>query len=314
MRVPYLIDLAQTLQTGLGQYPAGRWDLHRDFILNQQCADGGFRGREGDSDLYYTGFAIRALLLIEGLNERVLQALIGYLEQERSHVSAPVDLLNWISCAVSVQMGSGVDLLAEPAAQTWLEESLQKLDQLRREDGGFAKGEEGNLSSTYQTFLIVMTLDLLGRKIPEPDRIIDFLFDRQRDDGGFVEISPMRRSGTNPTAAATATLKLLGGVDAALIADVRDFLKDVQRDDGGVAANTRIPFSDVLSTFTALVALRDLQISPGGLHFSSQDFVKQGLELEAGGFRAALWDHQADVEYTYYALGVLGLTAFQRTH
>jgi geranylgeranyl transferase type-2 subunit beta len=31
------------------------------------------------------------------------------------------------------------------------------------------------------------------------------------------------------------------------------------------------------------------------------------LELAAGGFRGASWDQQADVEYTFYGLGILGL-------
>ncbi len=310
MNFPYLIELAQHLQAGLDATPAERWERHREFVLSRQAEDGGFLGREGDSDLYYTGFAVRALGLTGGLSDQTLGRVADYLLIERDRTQAPVDLLNWISCALAIQLAGGPDLLAgEARMSAWLDRVFENLTSLRREDGGFAKGPEGSLGSTYQTFLIVMTHDLLGREIPEPERIIDFLFERQRDDGGFVEIAPMRRSGTNPTAAAVATLKLLGAVDAALIADVRDFLKDVHQDDGGVAANTRIPFGDVLSTFTALNTMRDLQLTFGGLRYSARDFVLQGLEFPTGGFRAALWDEQADVEYTYYALGVLGLTA-----
>ena len=31
------------------------------------------------------------------------------------------------------------------------------------------------------------------------------------------------------------------------------------------------------------------------------------LELPTGGFRGASWDQQADVEYSFYGLGILGL-------
>ena len=31
------------------------------------------------------------------------------------------------------------------------------------------------------------------------------------------------------------------------------------------------------------------------------------LEFPSGGFRGAEWDEQADVEYTFYGLGILGL-------
>jgi geranylgeranyl transferase type-2 subunit beta len=36
-------------------------------------------------------------------------------------------------------------------------------------------------------------------------------------------------------------------------------------------------------------------------------FITQQLEFPTGGFRGASWDEQADVEYTFYGLGVLGL-------
>lgn len=36
-------------------------------------------------------------------------------------------------------------------------------------------------------------------------------------------------------------------------------------------------------------------------------FIAQQLEFPTGGFRGASWDEQADVEYTFYGLGVLGL-------
>ncbi len=310
MKLPYLIELAQVLQSGLGKLPASRFEKHRRFILNHQCADGGFRGREGDSDLYYTGFAVRALGLLGGLESQTAQKVSQYLQAEKDQNHSPVDLLNWISCALAVSMAGGDDLLATgESLDHWQQNLFQQLDALRRADGGYAKGPEGKLGSTYQTFLVAVTHDLLGRAIPDPDSIVQFLFDRQRDDGGFVEIAPMKRSGTNPTAAAVATLKILGKIDRPLQEDVRDFIRDLCQDDGGVAANTRIPFGDALSTFTALNAHRDLQIDPGGLKFTAKDFISQGLEFPTGGFRAALWDEQADVEYTYYAIGVLGLTA-----
>ncbi|MBL4883701.1 MAG: terpene cyclase/mutase family protein [Planctomycetaceae bacterium] len=315
MKLPYLIELAQCLQAGLEKLPASRLEKHRQFLLDHQCEDGGFRGREGDSDLYYTGFAVRALALIGGLDSKVTDKITDYLRIERNQTHTPVDLLNWISCALAVQLAGGVDLLESDdsnsgeSAETWRKNTFDLLDSLRRPDGGYAKGPEGKLGSTYQTFLVAVSHDLLGRPLPNPDEIVQFLFDRQRDDGGFVEIAPMKRSGTNPTAAAVATLKLLGKVDTALQEDVRDFIIDVAQDDGGVAANTRIPFGDALSTFTALNAHRDLEIDPRGLKFTAKDFITQGLEFPTGGFRAALWDEQADVEYTYYALGVLGLTS-----
>ena len=35
---------------------------HAGYLKSAQNSDGGFSGREGDSDLYYTAFALRGLL------------------------------------------------------------------------------------------------------------------------------------------------------------------------------------------------------------------------------------------------------------
>jgi geranylgeranyl transferase type-2 subunit beta len=117
----------------------------------------------------------------------------------------------------------------------------------------------------------------------------------------------MKRSGTNPTAAAVALLNQLNAMDDDIADDVTGFLTDVVSAEGGFQANTRIPFADGLSTFTGLLTAQDLKrrdlIPPDRiLHWLSTS-----LELPGGGFRGASWDQQADVEYTFYGLGILGL-------
>jgi geranylgeranyl transferase type-2 subunit beta len=89
--------------------------------------------------------------------------------------------------------------------------------------------------------------------------------------------------------------------------DVTGFLTDVVSAEGGFQANTRIPFADGLSTFTGLLTAQDLRrrdlISPDKI----LNWVGTSLELPSGGFRGASWDQQADVEYSFYGLGILGL-------
>ena len=116
----------------------------------------------------------------------------------------------------------------------------------------------------------------------------------------------MKRGGTNPTAAAVALLQMLGHFDDTLKEDVHAFLREVRGSDGGFQANTRIPFSDSLSTFTGLLTAQDLQLEPVIPADRIQAFI-DSLEAPAGGFHGAQWDQAADVEYTFYALGVLGL-------
>jgi geranylgeranyl transferase type-2 subunit beta len=156
---------------------------------------------------------------------------------------------------------------------------------------------------------VVLIYQLIGLEIPGQNDLIQFLYDRQRDDGGFVEITPMKRSGTNPTAAAVATLMILNSMDDELKEDVREFLTQVKSSEGGFQANTRIPFADGLSTFTGLLTAQDLDLDLTSLVDRSQlmKFMTEWLEFPTGGFRGASWDEQADVEYTFYGLGVLAL-------
>ena len=65
---PYLVRLAERLANGLSNMEESRRERHRAFILSCQQDDGGFGGREGDSDLYYTSFAVRALSMLGGMS------------------------------------------------------------------------------------------------------------------------------------------------------------------------------------------------------------------------------------------------------
>jgi geranylgeranyl transferase type-2 subunit beta len=139
---------------------------------------------------------------------------------------------------------------------------------------------------------------------------VRFTASRRREDGGFVEIAPMRRGGTNPTAAAIGLLQLTGPEGAAVLAEMReevvDFLAEMASPEGGLRANGRAPLADLLSTFTASWTLHQL----GALERVDGDEVRaftEAAERPEGGFHGGIWDDGWDVEYTFYGLGVLGL-------
>lgn len=302
----YLFRLADRVSRGLRKVAPDRLDRHRAFICSQQMSDGGFRGREGDSDLYYTGFAVRGLAVSGGLTKETCQQVTKFLKGFLPQDLGVIDLLSWLYSALVVQAAGGPDLLSD-APEDFVDRFTERLESTRVSDGGYAKSTEGALGSTYQSFMVSLTYELLGRKPPRPNALIQFLYDRQRDDGGFVEIAPMRRSGTNPTAAAVALLQSLDAMDDDIADDVQGFLTDVVSTEGGFQANTRIPFADGLSTFTALLTGQDLGrrdiIPPDRI----LKWLESEIELPSGGFRGASWDQQADAEYTFYGLGVLGL-------
>jgi len=232
-----------------------------------------------------------------------------------------------------------------PAADTVARLAHEVLRSLRRDDGGWAKSSRGGPSSTYHTFLAATLLEMLGERLETPKRTAAMLLSRQQSDGGFVELPPMTRSGTNPTAAAVAVLRMTGqfvdsGADsigasdgiapqatvdpypgaaqtfigsarvekATVLEDAARFLAAMQTVEGGMRAHGRIDSADLLSTFTALIALRELG------HAKSIDLAAvrrfaTGLLDEEGGFRAIRFDTASDVEYTFYGLGTLAMTA-----
>ena len=303
----YLFQLANRLASGLSSFEEARKERHCQFILSAQMPDGGFRGREGDSDLYYTGFAVRSLMMLHKMSAETATSLASYLKSHHILRLNTIDLLSWFYSALVVQMTVGIDLLAEQN-EDWQQQCLDKLEGLRRKDGGYAKTEQGAASSTYHSFLVMLIYQLLGADVPRPNSLIQFLYDRQRDDGGFVEIAPMKRSGTNPTAAAIAMLNMLDAMDDEIKDDVQHFLTTVRSDEGGFQANSRIPFADGLSTFTGLLTLQDLNITNVLNIENTSDYITNWLEFPTGGFRGASWDETADVEYTFYGLGTLALS------
>lgn len=302
----YLFNLADRLTAGLRALDDERRERHRRFLLSQQEPDGGFRGREGDPDLYYTGFAVRGLAVLGGLAEEDAGRVAGFLRRFDFESLNAIDLLSWLYSALVIQAATGEDVL-EGLSPGWADRVLAKAEALRRPDGGYAKSPEGALGSTYHSFLISLVYELLGREVPNPNALIQFLYDQQREDGGFVEIGPMKRSGTNPTAAAAALLTKLAAMDDEVRDDVGHFLATVWGNEGGFAANTRIPFADGLSTFTALLTADDLGRTELIRPAMVSRFLTRDLEFPTGGFRGAAWDDQADVEYTFYGLGTLGL-------
>ncbi len=303
----YLTELTIRLAHGVGLLPETSRQMHTDYFANSQNDDGGWSGREGASDLYYTGFALRALSILGELYGDRAESAAKFLRGKLAGQESIVDFFSLIYAAQLLNVSAGIDVFADldPA---WRQNVADKLGILRRDDGGFAKTFEGHASSTYQTFLVLLCLELLQIPVTEPARIVAFLRERCASEGGFLEIKVGKRAGVNPTAAAIASLKLLDALDAETIETTVDFLVNSQSDEGGFCANTRIPVADLLSTFTALLTLIDLQaVDQIGLGPLAK-FVGR-LERSEGGFHAGSFDPAHDVEYSFYGLGCQALLA-----
>lgn len=303
----YLTDLTLRLALGAATLPPELRTRQLQYLLAQQRPDGGFAGREGGSDPYYTGFALRALMVLGELRPEPAQRAAGFLASRLTGREGIVDLISLVFAAAVVELGAGVDVLAEAPAD-WPQNLANLLETYRRDDGGYAKSPEGRAGSTYQTFLTVLCYELLGIPPADVERTIQFLREREHPEGGFLEIRVGKRAGVNPTAAAIGALKTLSALEPATIERTVDFLLDQQNDDGGFTANTRIPLADLLSTCTATITLTDL----GARDAMDTEAVRRyalSMERPTGGFAGFLMDPAQDVEYTFYGLATLALLA-----
>jgi geranylgeranyl transferase type-2 subunit beta len=303
---PYLPRLTARLSDGLLRLPDDFRARHADFVRRRQSADGGFPDREGGSDLYYTGFALRSLAVLDALTPDLLGRAAEFLRSALAQQASVVDFFSLLYSCLLVQAGGGPDVLAGAPAD-WPERVAAALETFRTCDGGYAKNAGAGSGSTYHTFLVGLCYQLLGRDVPRPDEVLRFVGSRRREDGGYVEIGPMRRSGTNPTAAAVGVLHLLGAaVPDDLRAGVAGFLGEMPSLEGGLRANGRAPLADLLSTFTGAWTLAELG-DLGRVDAAALLSYARSLELPDGGFRGGLWDDGTDVEYTFYGLGVSAL-------
>lgn len=303
----YLQRLSARLAVGAANAPAASRAAVAEALRRAQNDDGGFSGREGGSDLYYTSFALRTLAIVGGLDESLASRAGQYLRNHLASQAALIDLLSLLYSAAILRQLAPVDPLAA-APPEWPTAVAAALEQFRRPDGGYARSEEGQASSTYYTFLVVLALELIERPVPDPEGIIRLVAARRRDDGGYVEVGPMRTSGTNPTAAAIGLLTIVDRLDDNIRRETTAFLARMQTPEGGLAANTRIGWADLLSTFTGLLTLDDL----GGLDqvdIAAIDRYAESLALPDGRYRSSAPDPGSDVEYTFYGWGTRSLVA-----
>ena len=102
----YLLDLASRLAAGMSFLPDDARDRHAAFVQSCRMPDGGYRGREGESDLYYTSFALRSLAMIDRLHGQT-DVTADFLSQFDPLACDVIDMMNWLASALAVQAAGG---------------------------------------------------------------------------------------------------------------------------------------------------------------------------------------------------------------
>jgi geranylgeranyl transferase type-2 subunit beta len=292
-----LLEGVQRLSYGLRNRVA-------DYVLSRRQADGGYPGRSGGSDIYYTDFALR--ILAQTRPEEVLHPATCAYAQWNSGIANIPECLNRLS--IAGLCGVPLHSIANDC-----------LIRHRLPSGCFCHSTDFPTASAYCTFLGAICEDLLGLMHQSSIDSFEAILKLQLPDGGFVDTGSGNVPQTNATSAAVGYLLRAFLSESPLTEAAMDtfataidkaaaYLTGMQAKEGGFFAHSKAPYPDLLSTFTALATLIAMgRIKQVDLRKHVQ-FVGS-LAYAKGGFSSCAVDMEQDIEYTYYGLGCLALVA-----
>ncbi len=267
----------------------------RRFLHGRRHPDGGYVGRHGQRDLYYTAFGVESQIILDDCAPHPAW-LAGLVPADAGTLDLP-HLACLARCLVRLD--------DTPVAPSAVERLAAQLEVFRAADGGYGLRPGQAESSVYACFLALLTAGDLRLPFPGADvrRAVRAL---QRADGAFVSGGGHPEPTTTTTAAAVVVLSHLEDTAGSA---ARDWLLARSHPEGGFCASELAPCPDTLSTATALYALRRLQDLGEVDSLGCFEFITAVWDEASGGFRGHQLDPLADCEYTYYGLLALGCLA-----
>jgi hypothetical protein len=163
----------------------------------------------------------------------------------------------------------------------------------------FAGVPNGDPHSPYSRFMWLSMAEDSGRRVGNRKEIAEAMRAYRVPGGGYSNVRGAYAATTNATSAA---IMVIGQSEGYRESGDSSYLRELQHGSGGFGAAERVPVPDLLSTATALFALRQCGEGP---KYPARDFIEAHW-LENGGFAATLLDDDSDVEYTFYGLLALG--------
>lgn len=264
-----------------------------NFLTTNINPDGGFKGRDKNSDIYYTHFGLEALIALDAdfQREQVRNFIQSFTEKEPADL---VHLTALIRCMAN---------LYDNKIDEQLREKLTKgLETYRSKDGGFANEINAQYGTAYGCFFALDAYQDLKIDMPDCDRFIKCIHSLEIADGGFTNDARIKNASTNPTAAAMVTLQ---NMNQPIDEKHAKWLLAQCNSEGGFLAMSMAPIPDLLSTATALHALAVTDCEISSIKNKCLDFI-DSLWNSKGGFAGHCADPTVDCEYTYYGLLALG--------
>ena len=286
-----MLQVARLAPSVLGEEAC---DLVHRFLLEKQNDDGGFQDRDGESDLYYTSFAIDALSALQ--KDLPEEKLSGFLARKLAQFES-LDLVHLcclVRCFSALPSGKNTAALA-PVFSV-----IEK--QYRSADGGYSQSDDGHTGSVYACFLAWGAYADHGLNPPDTDGVARCIESLKSPSGAWANDVDIPIPSVPATAAAISVSRNLR---LPIPEQTAQWLLDRAHPAGGFVPFPTAPMPDLLSTAVALHALDGLQVSFEGLKENQIDFV-DSLWTAEGGFHGSWDDDELDIEYTYYGLLALG--------
>lgn len=292
-----MLQVARLARRTLGEAS----DLVVRFLRSLATPGGGYGNRAGLSDLYYTSFALDALVGLDALpvGDTQAEATRGYLE--------------------TFGEGGGLDFIHRCClARAWASQPVDAFPEQRRKallagvqshrsgDGGYNSRAGASTGTAYGCFLAMNAHADLKQPLPETgpqaERLEACVLSLRAADGGFANSADQPEGSTTATAAAIATLRTLA---RPVPAGTAEWLLSRRHPAGGFTAAPDAPIPDLLSTAVALHALDALD-APWREHRERMLDFLDTLWTAEGAFHGSWADDEPDAEYTFYGLVALG--------
>ncbi len=287
------------------------------FVMSRMNNDGGFQGRSSSSDIYYTFFALATLAGLGASRSNMnLPELIApvnsYIRKLDDKKLGFVDLYCMASISPLItylRLPNKARALAMSLARKnkmftgrTTQDLVKRLEDYRSKDGGYNQNIRNSKHGTvYAAFLACQAYDNLGLEIPGKTGILNSLEELKSADNGYANQPDMPYGTTTATAAAGIMMQFIIGQSPR---SVEKWLIGQLLHCGGFRASPQTPIADMLSTATAVLALKHM-----GHEFENRqgiiDFVENHWG-DSGGFFGSMLDPHCDCEYTFYALLTLG--------
>jgi len=296
----YLARLTLQLAAGTQALPREMLARQTAWLCAAQRPDGGFAGRSGQSDVYYTSFGLRALLLVGALDEARARAAGGFLA-------------SWLKEKIAARSGAHSATPSQPSTGQPATRSQPNADRPEGPSQPSTEHPTLHISMPELASLVLSAATIeavlgpeteLGRAEPAGPDLSAIgsarLAALRRQDGGFAGTDRSRASGTYHTFIGLLCCRQLD-LPLDRPGAIIELVRSRQRPDGGFAESASARLSGTNPTAAAVAVLRALEALETSVAQRAAGFLA-AMQTPEGGWRAHGRIPLADLLSTFSAL------------